>query len=218
MHIFNWTSDSIPYGPWLDCFNQEIDLGPYWVTLSGCIRDIDWRQILANDNHYIPVWKLLTCRKAPARSLCHRLGLQMYRRMTVRCPYDFIGPARASCGDLAGSLRLSQESSIIFGSKWQSKIVRCRHDHCAVPVRGSHDVTAMCLRAMGLQFFQICYCAKFNNIVEATMPVNPYDDRKVSLQRPYGNGDLDIVRASYTHRKANVTGAQSKIYYSLYKA
>ena len=39
------------------------------------------------------------------------------------------------------------------------------------------------------------------------MPVKPYDDRKVSLRRPHGNGDLDIVGASYTHRKANVTEA-----------
>ena len=39
------------------------------------------------------------------------------------------------------------------------------------------------------------------------MPVNPYDDRKVALRRPHGNGDLDIVRASYTRRKANVTKA-----------
>ena len=39
------------------------------------------------------------------------------------------------------------------------------------------------------------------------MTVNPYDDRKVSLRRPHGNGDLDIVRASYTRRKANVTEA-----------
>ena len=38
-----------------------------------------------------------------------------YRRMTVRCPYDFMGPAKASCGDLAGSSRQSQESTIIFG-------------------------------------------------------------------------------------------------------
>ena len=37
------------------------------------------------------------------------------------------------------------------------------------------------------------------------MPVNPHDDRKLSLQRPRRNGDLDIVRASYTRRKANVT-------------
>ena len=78
-----------------------------------------------------------------------------YRRMTVPCPYDFMGPARASYGDLAGSLRLSQESTIIYGPKWHSKIVRGPHDHRAVPVRGSYDVTAMCLRATGLRFFSI---------------------------------------------------------------
>ena len=74
-------------------------------------------------------------------------------------------------------------------------------------VRGSYDVTAMCLQATGLPFFQICHCAELNEIVEATMPANGYDDCKVSLQRPHGNGDLDIVRASYTCCKANVTVA-----------
>ena len=39
------------------------------------------------------------------------------------------------------------------------------------------------------------------------MPVNPYDDCRVSLRRPQGNGDLDIVRESYTCHKANVTEA-----------
>ena len=39
------------------------------------------------------------------------------------------------------------------------------------------------------------------------MSVNPYDDRKVFLRRQHGNSDLDIVRASYTRRKANVTEA-----------
>ena len=53
----------------------------------------------------------------------------------------------------------------------------------------------------------LCHCAELNKIVEATMPVNLYDDRKVSLRRPHGNGDLDIVGASYTRRKANVTEA-----------
>ena len=38
-----------------------------------------------------------------------------YRRMTVRGLYDFMGPAKASFSDLAGSLQLSQESTIIFG-------------------------------------------------------------------------------------------------------
>ena len=39
------------------------------------------------------------------------------------------------------------------------------------------------------------------------MPVNPYDDQKVFMRSPHGNGEFDIVRASYTHRKANVTDA-----------
>ena len=71
-------------------------------------------------------------------------------------------------------------------------IVRC---HC--------DVST----GYGLTIFRICHCAELNKIVEAAMPVNPYDDRKVSLRRPHGNGDMDIVRASYTRRKANVTEA-----------
>ena len=77
--------------------------------------------------------------------------------------------------------------------------MRCPKDHRVVPVRGSYDVTAMCLRAY--DFFQICHCAELNKIVVATMTVNSYDDRKVSLQRPHKNGDLDIVRASYIRRK-----------------
>ena len=56
-------------------------------------------------------------------------------------------------------------------------------------------------------FFRICHCAELNKIVETLMPVNPYDDRKVSLRRPHGNSNLDIVRASYTRRKENVTDA-----------
>ena len=129
-----------------------------------------------------------------------------YRRMTVRCRYDFMGPARASPGDLAGSLRLWQKSTIILGQNDNLKpcIVL---DHCAVPVRGSYDVITMCLRATGLRFYQIRHCAEFNKIVVATMPINPYDDCKVSLRRPHGNGDLDIVGASYTRCKANVTNA-----------
>ena len=85
--------------------------------------------------------------------------------------------------------------------------MRCPHAHRAVPVRECYDVTAMCLRATGLRFFLICNCAELNKMVEATMSVNPYDERKISLRRPHGNGDLDIVRVSYTRRNANVTEA-----------
>ena len=43
------------------------------------------------------------------------------------------------------------------------------------------------------EFFQICHCAELNKIVEAMMPVNLYDDHKVSLRRQHGNSDLDIL-------------------------
>ena len=39
--------------------------------------------------------------------------------------------------------------------------------------------------------------------------VNLYDDGKVFLRWPHGNNNLDIVRVSYTRRKANVTEALS---------
>ena len=85
--------------------------------------------------------------------------------------------------------------------------MRCPHDHRAVPILGSYDFSAMFLRATGLQFFQICPCAGLNKVIEVTMLINLYDDCKVLLQRLHGNGDLNIVRASYTRGKANVTKA-----------
>ena len=200
--FYHW---SILYGPWLDCFLQQNDLGPYWVTLSGGIRDIAWRQLLK--------WnKQLMIRLEIVDTSQGDLTIVMpspwgNTRMTVWCPYDFMGPARVLCGDLAGSLRLSQESRIILGQNWQTKIAHCPYDHLTVPEQGLYDVTAICLRATGLRFFQICHWTELNKIVEATMPVSPYDLRKVSLRRPQGNGDLDILRASYTRRKANVSEA-----------
>ena len=59
----------------------------------------------------------------------------------------------------------------------------------------------------GLAIFKICHSVEFNIIVRATMPMNPYDDLTVSMRRQHGKGDLDIVRASLTHRKANVSEA-----------
>ena len=123
--------------------------------------------------------------------------------MSVRFNGPCRGIVRRPCGLPTTIARVYDH----FGPECQSKTLRCPHDHRAVPVRGSYDVTVMCLWATGLRFFQICHCAEFKKIVEATMLVNPYDDRKVSLRRPHGNGDLDIVRTSYTRRKANVTEA-----------
>ena len=73
----------------------------------------------------------------------------------------------------------------------------CPHDQRAVPIWGSCDLPVMCLRAMGLRFFNFCHGVELNKIVEAAMPLNPYDDSTISLQKPYRNGDL----TSYVHRK-----------------
>ena len=65
-----------------------------------------------------------------------------------------------------------------------------------MPARGSCEKPAMFLRATGLRIFKIYHSAELNKIVEATMPVNPYDDEWVSLRWPNGKDDLDILRAS----------------------
>ena len=72
-----------------------------------------------------------------------------------------------------------------------------------MPVRGSCDQPAMYLRATGLRFFQNLSECGVNKIVEATMPVNPYDDDWVSLRYPNGKDDLDIVRASKKKSEGN---------------
>ena len=105
LHFKQFYHGSILYGLWLDCFHQQTKLGPYWVTLSGGIRD--------NIMITIPVWKLLTRRKAPARSLCHRLGvtagwssdvrtilwaLQGHCAATLRAPYDYRKSLRSFLG------------------------------------------------------------------------------------------------------------------------
>ena len=121
-----------------------------------------------------------------------------------------MSPVGASCGDLAGTLRLLQVSTIIFVPKCHSKILRCPHDHRAVPVRGLCNVTPMCLQATGLLFFgsnwSLCDVKQNSRGHDA---LNPYDGHKVSLRRLHRNGDFDIVRASYTRRKANVAEASS---------
>ena len=81
-----------------------------------------------------------------------------YRRVTVRCPYDFIGPARPSCGDLAGSLRLLQESTIIFGPKMSIK-----NGALSPPSpygARTRVIRCYCNVSTGLRFFQICHCAE----------------------------------------------------------
>ena len=130
-----------------------------------------------------------------------------YRRMTVRCPYDLwaLQKHRAATLRAPYDYRKSLRSFLGQDDNLKPCVV------LTITVRRPYGDRTMSLRCVyGLRaydFFQICHCAEFNKIVEATMPVNPYDDRRVFLRRPHGNGDLDIVGASYSCRKANVTEA-----------
>ena len=63
-----------------------------------------------------------------------------------------------------------------------------------MPVRGSCDLPAMCLRVCDFSKFVIVRIVK--KIIEAMMPVYAYDDRRVYLRWPHGKGDFDIVNSS----------------------
>ena len=119
--------------------------------------------------------RLLGGRAETAQSLCNLHNLHI---ITGCC----------SCDVLADSL---QESTIIWRPNdylKSSGVVRSASGTRTDIMRST------CLWATILRFFQICHSAEFNKIVVATMPVHPQ-----------GKGDLDIVRASLAHRKANVT-------------
>ena len=173
LHFRQFYYGSILYGPWLDCFHQQTELSPYWVTQSCGIRDIAWRQIL----------KLLKRRKATARSLCHRLGV------SAGWPSDVRTIRWALQGHITATLwahcdyRKSLRSFLGQTDNLKPCVV------LTIPVRGPYGDRTMSLRCVyrlrAYDFFQICHCAELNKIVEATMPVNPYDDRKVSLRRPH---------------------------------
>ena len=60
-----------------------------------------------------------------------------------------------------------------------------------------------CDVSTGLRFFKICHSAELNKVVEAKMPVNPYDDCRISL----GWRTERVIWTSLAHRKANVTEA-----------
>ena len=105
-------------------------------------------------------------------------ALQRHRAATLRAPYDCRNSLRSFLGQDD-----NQKPCVVL-----TITVRCPY--------GDRTISLMCLRATGLRFFQICHYTELNKIVEATMPVNPYDDHKVSLRRPHGNSDLDIVYSS----------------------
>ena len=98
--------------------------------------------------------------------------------------------ASAMSYDYLESLRL------FFGPKWLSKTMCCPHNQRVMSVRGSCDLSAMTLWPTSLRFFKICHSEELSKIMEATMSLNPYHDRTVSLRRPHRKGYLDIANSS----------------------
>ena len=116
--------------------------------------------------------------------------MQGHRAGTLRAPYDYHKSLRSFSGQ-----NDNLEPCVVL-----MITVRCPY--------GDRTMSLECVYGLrAYNFFQICHCAELNKIVEATMPVNLYDYRKVSLRRTHRNGDLDIVGASYTRCKSNVTEA-----------
>ena len=208
LHFRQFYHESILYGPWLDCFHQQTELGPYWVTLSGGIRDIAWRQILKWNNQQMitNIYHLEIADTLQGDRTIIVPSPWGYHMMTVRCPYDFMGSSGASATLRAPyDYRKSLRSFLGQNDNLKPCVVLTITLRCPY---GDRTMSLWCVYGLrAYDFFQICHCAELNKIVEATVPVNPYDDGKVSLRRPHGNGDLDIVRALYTRRKANVTEA-----------
>ena len=150
----------------------------------------------AYDNQYIPVAK---------RSHDHcviALGLpQGDRPMSGRFYGPCKGIVRRPCG-------LPATITGVYDHFWAKNDTLKSCVVLTITARCPYGVRTMSLQCVyGLRaydYFKICHYVELNKIVEATMSVNPYDDRKVSLWRPHGYGDLDIVRPSFTRRKANV--------------
>ena len=105
---FNYTSDSIPYGPWLDCFHQQTDQGPYWVTLSGRLKTkIDMKQTA--DDTSGNCWHVA---RRPHDHCAIALGLpQADRPMSVR----FCGPSKVIVG---WSCRLLTTIARVYAHFW----------------------------------------------------------------------------------------------------
>ena len=132
--------------------------------------------------------------------------------MTVRCPYDFIGPARALCGNLAGSLRLSQESTIIFGQNDNLKpcvvltiTVWCPHGDRTMSLRCVYGLRAY-------DFFSnlsLCGIKQYRRSHDVRKSIRWSQGLPAAA---HGNGDLHIVSAN----DVKISVDRQKQYLSIY--
>ena len=80
------------------------------------------------------------------------------------------------------------------------RCVVCTTERGLCAVRAHAGIVRCYLRRVyGLwacDIFNICHSAEFNKIVEATAPVNPYDNPPAaSVRKPHGMGDTDTLIA-----------------------
>ena len=84
------------------------------VSESSFLCNIEIKE-RAEDDKYIPCLKIVsTLQDDRTVTVPSPWG---YRKMTTQCLCKFMKTAGVSCGDLAGSLRLSQEPTVIFWPK-----------------------------------------------------------------------------------------------------
>ena len=128
--------------------------------------------------------------------------------MSIRFYWPCKGIVRQPCGLLTTIARVYDH----FWPKWQSKTLRCPHDHRVVPARGSYDVTAMCLRATGLRFssnLSLCGIKQYRRSHDVRKSIRWSQGLPAAA---HGNGDLDIVSAN----DVKISVDRQKQYLSIY--
>ena len=96
-------------------------------------------------------------------------------------------------GDIVGIKQKPQSSCYLHDLR--TNFARCPCDHNLWVQMGRIIYLRYVYRLRACDFFKICHSAELNKIVEARTPVNPYNDRRVSLQWLHKKGDMDIIRA-----------------------
>ena len=103
--------------------------------------------------------------------------------MSLRDPYDYLKSLQSFLG----------QNDFIKSCVVLTISVRC----CTEILRSTCDLST------GLRFFKSCHSAELNKIVEATMPVNPYDD-------PQGLPAVATRKGLFEHRTGIVYSSEGK--------
>ena len=143
---------------------------PTPMFCSGIVRFLVWA---LGDRPGKAVWKL-----CGGRTKIVRCRLQLpcsLRRSALKLYGTRVGSIQRPRGDSAMTVRGPYDHRAFF-------FFFCSNDHLKscdfrkISARPPHDIPTTCLRAAGLRSFQICRKSSLNKIVEATAPMNPYEN------------------------------------------